>query len=601
MAPILDPRSGDFEDDASSTKARKLASIAGSMLAEISFPKLIAAWLILIGIPGVMLGLAPLIASAWLAKFSDKLAAISGAGSLIAIVIALAIGWYGFRPIFRFVERSFWALHALAVQPVYALFREGLSHVAEAYLDVTASGKERSRRRAYMAAVAGMFSCALAGAIVVLVWPWTLWSASFDVFAVPSRLIVPALANAVAIVGLYLAISSLAWGLSDALMDQPEELQDFASSGAEQRQWRIAHLSDLHVVGERYGFRIESGRSGPRGNERLQDLLKRLDAIHTEKPIDVVLVTGDMTDAGRSSEWAEFLEQSARFPHLLARMIVLPGNHDVNIAERTNPAKIELPISPVKVLRHMRTLSAMDFVQGRRAHVCDKAEGQISTVLSDALAPFRSQIASFADQSGFRNSFSLWRLWADVFPLVFPPEGDHGLGIIVLNTNAQSNFSFTNALGLVPAEDVAVACRIMQRYPEAAWIVAIHHHAVEYPLPVKAFSERIGTALINGSWFVRRLRPFADRIVIMHGHRHIDWIGRVGAVTIVSAPSPVMNAGDSGATHFYLHTVAVDSQGRVQLVQPERINLPGRHSTPELDVSDADGGKHEAPLSAPPV
>jgi hypothetical protein len=243
----------------------------------------------------------------------------------------------------------------------------------------------------------------------------------------------------------------------------------------------------------------------------------------------------------------------------------------------------------------------MDLVQGRRAHVCDKGEGQISTVLSDALAPFRSSIASFADQSGIRNSISLWRLWADVFPLVVPPDGEHGLGIIVLNTNAQSNFSFTNALGLVPAEDVAVACRIMQRFPKAAWIVAIHHHAVEYPLPVKAFSERIGTALINGSWFIRRLRPFAERIVIMHGHRHIDWIGRVGAVTIVSAPSPVMNAGDSGATHFYLHTVAVDPEGRVQLVQPERIDLPGRRSMPQPEASNADGVKHEAPLSAPPV
>jgi hypothetical protein len=189
-------------------------------------------------------------------------------------------------------------------------------------------------------------------------------------------------------------------------------------------------------------------------------------------------------------------------------------------------------------------------------------------------------------------------LWADVFPLVVPPEGDHGLGIIVLNTNAQSNFSFTNALGLVPAEDVAVACRVMQRFPRAAWIVAIHHHAVEYPLPVKALSERIGTALINGSWFIRRLRPFAERIVIMHGHRHIDWIGRVGAVTIVSAPSPVMNAGDSGATHFYLHTVAVDPKGRVQLMRPERIDLPGRHSNSQLGGPVSEVGMREAPRSA---
>ena len=42
-----------------------------------------------------------------------------------------------------------------------------------------------------------------------------------------------------------------------------------------------------------------------------------------------------------------------------------------------------------------------------------------------------------------------------------------------------------------------------------AWIVALHHHLVEYPRPVAAFSERIGTALINGSWFVRGLEAYA--------------------------------------------------------------------------------------------
>ena len=49
-------------------------------------------------------------------------------------------------------------------------------------------------------------------------------------------------------------------------------------------------------------------------------------------------------------------------------------------------------------------------------------------------------------------------------------------------------------------------------------------------MPVKAFSERIGTALINGSWFVRRLEALAGRAVVMHGHRHIDWIGACGSV-----------------------------------------------------------------------
>ena len=69
-------------------------------------------------------------------------------------------------------------------------------------------------------------------------------------------------------------------------------------------------------------------------------------------------------------------------------------------------------------------------------------------------------------------------------------------------------------------------------------------------MPVTTFSERIGTALVNGSWFVRKLKPFAERAVVMHGHRHIDWIGACGALKIISAPSPVMGGTDDDANAF---------------------------------------------------
>jgi hypothetical protein len=49
MKPIIDPRDGDIEDDASSTKRRSLFSLAGSLLVEISLPKLAVAWTLLIG------------------------------------------------------------------------------------------------------------------------------------------------------------------------------------------------------------------------------------------------------------------------------------------------------------------------------------------------------------------------------------------------------------------------------------------------------------------------------------------------------------------------------------------------------------------------
>ena len=94
-------------------------------------------------------------------------------------------------------------------------------------------------------------------------------------------------------------------------------------------------------------------------------------------------------------------------------------------------------------------------------------------------------------------------------------------------------------------------------------------------MPVATFSERVGTALVNGSWFVRKLMPFAARIVVMHGHRHVDWIGACGELKIVSAPSPVMGATDDAPTHFHIHTLAAGVDGRLYLLPPKCIEIAG--------------------------
>jgi hypothetical protein len=96
---------------------------------------------------------------------------------------------------------------------------------------------------------------------------------------------------------------------------------------------------------------------------------------------------------------------------------------------------------------------------------------------------------------------------------------------------------------------------------------------MEYPKPALALSERIGTALINGTWFARRLRKFASSIVVMHGHRHFDWVGRCGAIAIVSSPSTVMTPDDE-PSHFYIHTFAAESDGRLLMLAPEKVAIP---------------------------
>ena len=587
---LIDPRFGDIEDDASSTKQRSLLGIAGSLLAEISLPKLAAAWGLLVVLPGVLLGLAPLIVSGWLATISRKAAARLGeiweAWPFVILIVLAAMAWIGGRPLFRAVEQAFWSLNSLVVQPGYAVCREGLQHLAEQLLAGRLGSEGQARLRAATAAGAGLIGCGIALWIVTLVWPASRWVGDVADLVWPQRLIVPALANAVVLLGSYLAAASLVWGIADASMDQPRDLSAF-DPPPEGQKWRVAHLSDLHAVGERYGFRIESGRAGPRGNERLARLLARLDAIHTQRPLDLVLITGDMTDAGRSAEWAEFLGALAKCPRLAERALILPGNHDTNVVDRSNPARLDLPTSPGMRLRQMRTLSAMVAVQGERVRVIDPTSARLGDTLSRALAPHRRTIAAFADAGSLRLSIELGRVWADAFPMVLAPNADDGLGVIVLNSSAETHFSFTNALGLMTAGQARGLAAVARQFPRARWIVALHHHLMEYPRPAKAFSERIGTALINGSWFVRQLQRLGPRAVVMHGHRHIDWIGECGSLRIVSAPSPVMEATDDEPTCCHIHTFAAGPEGRLCLLTPERVDICGNEGRGRADAGSS--------------
>src|SRR5262249_33694960 len=95
------------------------------------------------------------------------------------------------------------------------------------------------------------------------------------------------------------------------------------------------------------GFSLREGRPARAGNERLKEVLRNLDAIHAKNPVDVILITGDLTDAGISAEWAAFLDLIAVYPGLAQRMLLLPGNHDLNVVDRANPARLDLPTSPI--------------------------------------------------------------------------------------------------------------------------------------------------------------------------------------------------------------------------------------------------------------
>ena len=573
---IVDPRHGDIEDDASSTKRRSMLSLFGTLLVEISLPKLLLAWALLLVLPGLLLGLAPILFAEWLTLVTDKLASlVIGLWSLFILAILIAVGWFGWRALFRTAEKNFWALNSIVVEPSYATFREALRQLAERLFARKVSEARRARLRAATAAVAGMLICVSALIVLWLVWPHAHLFASIAEIDSWKGLATVALANSVVAISAYVAVAALIWGFADAAMAQPRDLSIFAKRPRDSRTWRIVHLSDIHVVGDKYGFRLESGRSGPRGNDRLRRLLDQLDAIDAKDRLDTILITGDMTDAGISTEWAEVLDVIAAHPSLAERVLMLPGNHDLNIVDRANPARMDLPTSPNRALRQVRALSAMNAVQGSRVRVIDREGDGLGGTLEDALNPDTSELARFADIARPIFTSKIPEIWARAFPMIAPPSDPGGLGIILLNSNADTHFSFTNALGMVSAEQMRGVEIARQQYPDACWIIGLHHHVVEYPWAAKALSERVGTALINGNWFVRSLGPLAGRAVLMHGHRHIDWIGHIAGLPVVSAPSPVMEVTNDKDTAFYIHTLAIGDDGKLRLLTPERIVVPG--------------------------
>ena len=579
---ILDPRLGDAEDDISSPKARSLAALGVRMFAEISPIKLLFAFAILVVAPALTLGLAPIVVGAWFATVSRVVQTVTGLGSLVAIGGSLLLLRYARLPLFRILENNFWSLNSILVQPGYVLFREILRQAVDQRMPDRDAAGERDyvRRRNYVMSLgAALLLCAVCAMVAVAVWGATRWTGAPADLLRPSRLLLPALANAVVLVAVYAAFAALLAGLADAAMDPARDIAAFDLPRADVRVWRVAHLSDVHVVGEQFGFRIESGRDGARGNRRFEATLERLAALHAVEPIDMILVTGDVTDAGRSTEWAEFLELIKLYPALAGLLAVAPGNHDVNIIDRANPARFELPFGAGKRLRKIRVLSALDAIQGDRVLVVGAGPSPTMTTLREKLAPHRARLAKAAVTGARKGSMEFDRLWADCFPQILPPSEKDGLGVLLLDTNAETHFSFTNALGLLTGRQATAMEAVFRRWPHACWIVALHHHVVEYPGETIPLSMRIGTALINGSWMVRQLKRHGHRLVVMHGHRHFDWIGHCGPVRIVSAPSSVMNGSKIEDGYFLLHRLQ-SAERRLGVLTPERISLVNASAAP---------------------
>ena len=572
---LWDLRQGDADDNRTSPYGRGWRNVIVSTALEFNYLTASISFLMLVIVPALAVGLAvPLIATYGRYKF-DAAAAIVSRPFAALFSIALLVGvvlWIA-RPLLSMAIENLWHLHYTLVFPLFVGLRETISAVLERFGSETRASAELDRRRRLGTVLAAIL---LAGGSLLVTWSIGVLARPpiGDVVLQPWAVAKAGLSNAAIVLSLSTVAASVYWMWREIGTRYP--LRDWMPGPpiGHAPIVRVAHLSDLHLVGERYGYRMECGTHGPPGNESVQHALTKLSAIHAATPFDCVLVSGDVTDAGTRAEWVEFLDILKSNPDIRSRVHFVPGNHDVNIVDRTNTGRFDLPWSVGHALRRLRFIVALDEVQGERVHIVSGTGGLGPTLRDYVSAPDRvARLRELAEQGTWRGRWEIARVWNDVFPLVVPSTDPGGCGVILLDSNARSHFSATNAVGVIGRTELKKFRAILNAFPDRPWIILLHHHVVEYPVASVKLADRIALSLMNAPDVLASLARHASHVVIFHGHRHHDWIGMKGDVVLCSAPS--VSLGSVGADlyrgSFHINELALTGGGGLRLTSSERV------------------------------
>lgn len=345
-----------------------------------------------------------------------------------------------------------------------------------------------------------------------------------------------------------------------------ERVDGFAPDDAARRFATVAHLTDLHITAGDETPRIDGG---PGGNKQLRRVLAQLGG-GTHEELSAVLITGDMTDAGTADEWRRFFEL---FPaELLAKSVVVPGNHELNIPQGKGKHAAVEPMEQIeRKVRVIRFIAAADRVQGARSFVADEsAPGSTLRPLRAYLAERQADLQLFLKFSHLdkreRESVAPWRklgidpatrgrdaedAWSklselpyrvfdEIFPMLVEVPGTE-LRVVVLNSNDESLDLLTNAYGLIGRPQIRRLRLMLEGLSEKPYVIAMHHH-LGVPALGRTLKDRIferAMPVIDGGSLVKALDGAG--CIVFNGHRHVSYFARIGErIQIVSGPSTTL-------------------------------------------------------------
>lgn len=311
----------------------------------------------------------------------------------------------------------------------------------------------------------------------------------------------------------------------------------FVRSGGLEANVRLLHASDFHVTGNDTKKLTEGEGQFPDAT-----LKSIMDAIEQDaKDCDVVLITGDITDTGSVDEWERFLTNCSE--HIRRKLILVPGNHDLNLQDGLLASKAERVDSAGRKARQIRMIAAMSETMQDRAFILDTVLDRLFS-LDQYIQRHENTFTAGAPDLN-KPVLRVDELWQTLFPMVVLVEPDRNgkrLGVVLLDSVKPGSLGLTNAIGTVSPDVIDRCSVLMNKMADRCdcFAIALHHHvAMPQGGNLRERGQNSGLVLENASLLIDMLTKRGYPTVIFHGHRHQAYTGTaIGtAIAIVASPS----------------------------------------------------------------
>lgn len=243
---------------------------------------------------------------------------------------------------------------------------------------------------------------------------------------------------------------------------------------------RIATISDVHylsseLVGEGKAYDSYKQSLGRDVDELHSALDVALDNIKKKK-VDILLVTGDMTNHGEKQSHLDFIDKLKELKQSGIRSFVIPGNHDINIPDA-------------------------------KSYLGDFAES-VENISSDEFAELYAEF-------GYGNALS-----RDKVSLSYLAELDEHTWLLAFDTNRYDEYETSSiSAGRIKSETMRWALDIMEKgKQEGKRVLAMMHHGLIEHMPYQS--------VLFADYLVEDWAVMADRLaasgleVVFTGHFH---------------------------------------------------------------------------------